>query len=216
MSDIGSDEDTCSKSIPEVRVVSDSDKIQILMHEVRREILAVMKNTHSRKDTQVSDWSVKELSQVMEISPQRIYHHMDKLLEGGFVYKCREQKINRSVTSYYRRSAKRYVIDYEKETPEVLELLNVRGKELVRQIVNWYDIELSDEEIHRLEELFPNLLSVNGIVMGNITAKLKEGYNPIQFPLNIRFLTSILTIDDGHYLEALRELNDILGPKFKQ
>jgi len=209
----GSDE--CKKMIPEVEIVVDSDKIRILMHEIRRDILAVMKEKHNRLKDYVSDWSVKELSQVLKISPQRIYHHIDKLLEGGFVYKCRDEKIGRTITSFYRRSAKRYVIDYEVESDSAKEMLSLRGKEMVEQLINWYDIVITEDERKTLESLFPRLLNSNSKVITRVSSKLKDGYNPHQIPINIRLIMNILSSEDESYIQTLKELNKILEAKFR-
>ena len=207
--------DECQKMIPEVEIVVDSDKIRILMHQTRRDILAVMKEKHNRGKDYVSDWSVKELSQVLKISPQRIYHHIDKLLEGGFVYKCRDEKVGRTVTSFYRRSAKRYVIDYEVESDSAKKMLSLRGKEMVEQLINWYDIVITDDERKTLESLFPKLLNSNSKVISRVSSKLKDGYNPHQIPINIRLIMNILSSEDESYIQTLRELNKILDNKFQ-
>ena len=89
-----------------VELVYEPERIKVLLDETRKHILRVL----GESDT--IDLNVTDISDRLGTNPQRIYHHVDKLVEFNFLTKTREERKVRSVTSYYARTAQAFIVSY--------------------------------------------------------------------------------------------------------
>ncbi len=145
------------KNIPEIQVISDPEVIKILLNPTRREILKVLRKGYYRDgSSKISyDMSVSEIAEILETTPQRLYHHIDKLIEAGLVEKSREMKKVRSVITFYRRTARNFIIAYEAD--ETGQMYEEQGKNLAKTLDEAFNLKLSEREKERLANLLTNI-----------------------------------------------------------
>ena len=94
-----------------VKVVSDPEKIKILVDPMRRKILQTMREGIENDDGTVrKEITVPEIARKLGVSAPKCYHHLDLLLENGFVRVAKEEKKKRTSITYYERTAPAFVL----------------------------------------------------------------------------------------------------------
>ncbi|MBN2336012.1 winged helix-turn-helix transcriptional regulator [Candidatus Bathyarchaeota archaeon] len=122
------------------------EAFKLLEDETRRRIVTML-----REDA----LTVKEISGRLKLTPQNIYHHMNKLQDAGVVKLSYERREGHIIESYYSTSAENFTYS-EDRIPEntvqsyvdVLNGLNELG----------HGVEVSLEAASRLEELYTEYL----------------------------------------------------------
>jgi len=85
-----SKDDSQEGGIPEgggrVKVVSDPERIKILVDPMRRRILRTMKEGIENEEGIIrKEMTVPEIARKLGVSAPKCYHHLDLLVEHGFV-----------------------------------------------------------------------------------------------------------------------------------
>lgn len=201
------------RTIPEIRVISDPEVIKVLLNPTRREILKVLRKGYYRDgSSKISyDMSVSEIAEILETTPQRLYHHIDKLIEAGLVEKSREEKKVRSVITYYRRTARNFIISYEADSTG--QMYEEQGKNLSKTLVEAFDLELSDEEKEKLAETLTMISKNSSFYFSQLADKLSPNYQGKDVHWVMDIVRRAFQIEDPIYLEGMKELKKILEHK---
>ncbi|MHA1245294.1 MAG: ArsR/SmtB family transcription factor, partial [Candidatus Heimdallarchaeota archaeon] len=84
-----------------VKVVSDPEKIKILVDPMRRKILRTMREGLENDDGTIrKEMTVPEIARKLGVTAPKCYHHLDLLVENGFVRVAREEKKTRTSITY--------------------------------------------------------------------------------------------------------------------
>ena len=83
------------------QVLRDSKAFKLLADETRRKILYLLR---------VKEMSVSQLAEELELTPQALYHHIKKLLDGAIVEVVREERCGHLIESYYRATAEDFLL----------------------------------------------------------------------------------------------------------
>lgn len=86
-----------------VKVISDPRAFELLADETRRRMVHLLK---------AKELTVSQLAQELDKTPQNIYHHIRKLLEGDLVEVTREEKIENFSEKYYRATAEIFEVTH--------------------------------------------------------------------------------------------------------
>ena len=86
-----------------VKVISDPKAFELLADETRRRMVHLLK---------AKELTVSQLAQELDKTPQNIYHHIRKLLEGDLVEVTREEKIENFSEKYYRATAEIFEVTH--------------------------------------------------------------------------------------------------------
>ena len=86
-----------------VKVISDPKAFELLADETRRRMVHLLK---------AKELTVSQIAQELDKTPQNIYHHIRKLLEGGLVEVTREEKIENFSEKYYRATAEIFEVTH--------------------------------------------------------------------------------------------------------
>jgi len=114
-----------------VKVLSDSSAFELLADATRRKIVNLLK---------AKEQTVSQISEQLNKTPQTIYHHMRKLVEGGLVEVSRQETIENIIEKYYRATAEIFEVRHgqggeeldEADVREILKSLSSAG--LIRKI----------------------------------------------------------------------------------
>ena len=93
-----------------VKVISDPKAFELLADDTRRRMVHLLK---------AKELTVSQLSQELGMTPQNIYHHIRKLLEGGLVEVTREEKIENFSEKYYRATAEIFEVTHGEGNEEL-------------------------------------------------------------------------------------------------
>jgi DNA-binding transcriptional ArsR family regulator len=196
----------------EILVISDPEKIRILMDETRREILKVMNTNSFRDGKKAFDMSVGEIAEALGSQPQRIYHHIDKLVEAGFVVKSREEKKTRSIVTYYKRTAKAFIIAYE-ESDVSREIFTKRSHDFLATLQEAFKLKFSPEEVEELSNLISKLWKNRSKHIESLSKKLNPDFKGKDVDFMFRFLREIMECNDSIYKETIVKITKIVSPK---
>ncbi len=201
------------KPIPEVRVISDPEVIKVLLNKTRREILQVMRKGYYRDGSnRISyDMSVGEIAEILETTPQRLYHHIDKLIEAGLVEKSREVKKVRSVITYYKRTARNFVIAYESDSTG--EMYEEQGKSMAKTIKEAFDLKLTNDEFDRLSSIVTKLSRNSSFYYSKLAGKLSPDYQGKDVHWALDLLRRTFQVNDPEYIKQMNDLRGLLQPK---
>lgn len=84
-----------------VQVLSDPEGFKLLADGTRRKILHLLR---------AKEMTVGQLAAELGITPQALYHHIKKLLEGKMVEVVREERVGHLIESYYRATAEDFLL----------------------------------------------------------------------------------------------------------
>ncbi|MHA1555933.1 MAG: ArsR/SmtB family transcription factor [Candidatus Heimdallarchaeota archaeon] len=188
-----------------VKVVSDPEKIKILVDPMRRKILRTMREGIENEDGTIrKEITVPEIARKLGVSAPKCYHHLDLLLENGFVRVAKEEKKKRTSITYYERTAPAFVLastidEIEREEGLVTE-------PLMFFVNNGFNLNLSKKELEEAQKLIDEYDSRRHSIFVKVAKNIKGNIpeNKIRDVLN--FAANQLTSEDKRCLEILNEL----------
>src|SRR4030043_1692587 len=81
------------------KTITDPEAFQLLADETRRKMMFLLR---------VREMTVSQIAEKLGITPQAIYHHIKKLLNGGIVEVVREERLGHLIESYYMTTAETF------------------------------------------------------------------------------------------------------------
>ncbi|ASJ09801.1 transcriptional regulator [Thermococcus sp. P6] len=85
-----------------VKVITDPEVIKLILEDTRRKILGLLRNR---------EMTISQLSEILDKTPQTIYHHIEKLKAAGLVEVKRTEMKGNLVEKYYGRTADAFYIN---------------------------------------------------------------------------------------------------------
>src|SRR4030042_840366 len=81
------------------KTITDPEAFQLLADETRRKMMFLLR---------VREMTVSQIAEELNITPQAVYHHIKKLLNGGIVEVVREERLGHLIESYYMTTAETF------------------------------------------------------------------------------------------------------------
>jgi len=131
-----------------IQVLRDPKAFQLLADETRRKILYLLR---------VKEMTVSQLAKQLNLTPQALYHHIKKLLEGEMVEVVREERIGHLIESYYRATAEDFLLTHGKMSSQTLRDRKL-AEEQVTTVLNalkrlGFNLEFDENKISQLVDL---------------------------------------------------------------
>ena len=134
-----------------VKIIRDPECCQLIGDETRRKIIFLLR---------AKPMSVSQIAETLELSPQTVYHHIQKLKKADMVQVVSEKRSGHLIESFYQSTAEvfHFMIGETQEGVKV-------QKELVKMVVDslnriGFDLEYDEkiaEEIVDIENKLGNL-----------------------------------------------------------
>ena len=99
-----------------LRIIRNPEVAKLFADDTRRQILHILRR-HEQSTT--------ELAKALEKNHSSIIHHLNLLREAGLVEETRTEKVRNMVVSYYRSTARRFMVTYS-----LSEALNQGGENI--------------------------------------------------------------------------------------
>lgn len=90
-----------------VKTITDPEAFKVLADGTRRKILFLLR---------AKEMAVSQIAEELNITPQTVYHHIKKLLEGEMVEVSREVRVDHLIESYYQATAEVFHFTMGKST----------------------------------------------------------------------------------------------------
>jgi len=129
-------------------VIRDPEAIQLIADETRRKIVFLLR---------VKEMTVAQIAAELNLTPQAVYHHVKKLLDGRMIEVVREERVGHLIESYYRATAEAFSFSFGK-TPGGRKL----AREQVVTILNalkklGFNLEFDEKKISQLIDIWTEL-----------------------------------------------------------
>lgn len=89
------------------KVIRDPKGFEIIADKTRRRIVYLLR---------ARELSVSQIADELQVTPQAIYHHIRKLLDGGMIEIAKEERIDHLIETYYKATAEVFEFTYGKPT----------------------------------------------------------------------------------------------------
>ncbi len=188
-----------------VKVVSDPEKIKILVDPMRRKILRTMREGIENEDGTIrKEITVPEIARKLGVSAPKCYHHLDLLLENGFVRIAKEEKKKRTSITYYERTAPAFVLastidEIEREEGLVIE-------PLMYFVNKGFMLNLSEKELIEAQKLANELASRRHSIYVKIAKSIKGNIPEEKIRNVLNFVANQSATEDKRCKEIHNEL----------
>jgi DNA-binding transcriptional ArsR family regulator len=98
-----------------LKTISDPEAFKLMADETRRKIVFLLR---------AKEMTVSQIAQELNITPQTVYHHIRKLVEGNLVEVTKEVRVDHLIESYYQATAEVFHFTVGKTS---------QGEELLRE-----------------------------------------------------------------------------------
>jgi len=195
-----------------IQVLRDPKAFQLLADETRRKILYLLR---------VKEMTVSQLATELNLTPQALYHHIKKLLEGEMVEVVREERIGHLIESYYRATAEDFLLTHGKISSQTLRDRKL-AEEQVTTVLNalkklGFNLEFDEKKISQLIDLRAGLdrtCEAAGEKKSEIEDEIwnMDDLNFLTKMMATDFIGKLLMSDDefARQQETMKKLRDLL------
>jgi DNA-binding transcriptional ArsR family regulator len=192
-----------------VKIVTNPDKIKILVDPMRRKILGTMREGLENEDGTIrKEMTVPEIARKLGVSAPKCYHHLDLLVEHGFVRVAKEEKKKRTSITYYERTSPAFVL--ASSIDEIERKEGIRVSPLIMFINDGFMLGLSDEEQEEAQELIDEFTERNHKYIIKAAQQFKGKIPDDQMRAVLNFVSNQYASQDKRCLEIRKELNNYL------
>jgi DNA-binding transcriptional ArsR family regulator len=103
------------ENMKHLKTISDPEAFKLMADETRRKIVFLLR---------AREMAVSQIAHELNITPQTVYHHIKKLVEGDLVEVTREVRVDHLIESYYQATAEVFYFTVGKTS---------RGKEVLQE-----------------------------------------------------------------------------------
>ena len=188
-------------------IIKDPDVAKLFADDTRRHILHILRR-HEHSTTELA----KELGK----SHSSIIHHLKLLREAGLVEETRTEKVRNMMVSYYRSTARRFMISYS-----LSEALNQEGDtapwqegmlQATMDGLEYFGYSLPDEDKDEARRLINTFFLRDQKAFEEtleLQRELSDTRRTHRYPI-IRLLKQMTLSEDPEYAQVLNELKGIL------
>lgn len=199
--------DECSGSI--VKIVTNPEKIKILVDPMRRRILGTMREGLENEDGTIrKEMTVPEIARKLGVSAPKCYHHLDLLVEHGFVRVAKEEKKKRTSITYYERTSPAFVLASSIDSLERKE--GIRESPLIMFINDGFMLGLSNKEQEEAQKLIDEFTERNHKYIVKAAQQFKGKIPDERMRGVLRFVSNQYASQDKRCIEIRKELNKYL------
>lgn len=191
----------------DILIIKDPEVAKLFADETRRQILHHLRH---------HELSTADLAKSLGKSHSSIVHHLNLLKEAGLVEETRARKKRNLIQSYYRSTAKKFIISYSlsdslsRDEVDVLTWQREVPRKMLEGLKS-FGIEIPDEEIGRVLEL---LSSCYDDQRRAFEEAVEQQVKPVKlekpiYATIIRLLTQIRLSQNEGYMRKINELSKL-------
>jgi hypothetical protein len=223
--------------INEIVFVNDPERAEILDDQVRYMIIQVLRRgvddtsttrdvdseTGERiirqRDVKRHAMSVVEIVKLSEtyddienITKNQVYHHLPKLIEGGYVVKFGTVTTGKRTTDYYRRTAKGFVLTVGDFVIDQ-KLMKQKTGHYIDMYTKVFDIDLSDADKKELADLMVESMRVEQQGRSKIGQLIRGDVADKKVLSLYEDLVKLYAMGDDEWFKIQNRIREILLPK---
>ncbi|MBS7620114.1 ArsR family transcriptional regulator [Candidatus Bathyarchaeota archaeon] len=192
----------------DIIIIKDPEVAKLFADETRREILHNLRH---------HELSTADLAKILRKPHSSIIHHLKLLQNAGLVEETRVEKKRNLVQSYYRSTAKRFLISYSLSDSLEATEFSTWQKELHKKImeaIEVFGIKVKPEDKEKVLELLAEYHLREQKALEEIIERQRGAIKfekPVQIEA-VKLLTHLKIIRDEEYIKILRDLDELLHP----
>jgi DNA-binding transcriptional ArsR family regulator len=127
-----------------IKTITDPQAFKLMADQTRRKIIFLLR---------AKEMTVSQISHELNLTPQTVYHHIKKLLNGGMIEVSREERVDHLIESYYQATAELFHFMYGKTShskKQIKETIEVALKNLKKI---GFKLRYNKKDIEKLAEL---------------------------------------------------------------
>jgi DNA-binding transcriptional ArsR family regulator len=223
--------------ISEIVFVNDPERAEILDEQVRYMIIQVLRRgvddtcttrdvdseTGERiirqRDVKRYALSVVEIVKMSEtyddiddITKNQVYHHLPKLIEGGYVVKFGTVTTGKRTTDYYRRTAKGFVLTVGEFVLDQ-KMMKKKTGHYIDMYTKVFDITITDDDRKELASLMVESMRVEHQGRGKIGQLIKGDVADKKVLSLYEDLVKLYAMGDDEWFKIQKRIRAILLPK---
>jgi hypothetical protein len=172
---------------------------------MRRKILRTMREGLENDDGTIrKDMTVPEIARKLGVTAPKCYHHLDLLVENGFVRVAREEKKTRTSITYYERTSPAFVL--ASTIDEIQKEEGIESDPLIAIINNGFKLELSEKQMQEAQKLIEEYSTRSHRIMVNVAKQLKGNLPEDRTGIVLRFVGEQLASQDERCGEIRKDL----------
>jgi DNA-binding transcriptional ArsR family regulator len=191
-------------------IIRDPEIAKLFADDTRRHILHILRR---------HEHSTTELAKALDKNHSSIIHHLNLLRKAGLIEETRTEKVRNMVVSYYRSTARRFMVTYS-----LSEALNQEGEDvpwqeaMIQDTVEGlaqYDVIMPDDRKDEVRKLL-NTYFIRDQKAFEETIEQRSETEGRRIYHNHRvesLLKHVKLSKDDEYAKAVKELNKILRIK---
>lgn len=188
-----------------VKIVGNPEEIKILVDPMRRKILRTMREGIENDDGTIrKEMTVPEIARKLGVSAPKCYHHLDLLVDYGFVRVAKEEKKKRTSITYYERTAPAFVL--ASSIDEVERQEGIRENPLIKLINDAFLLGLKSDELEEAQKLIDEHTSRQHSYTVKAAQKLKGVIPDDQMGTVLGFVSNQYASQDKRCQELRSEL----------
>jgi DNA-binding transcriptional ArsR family regulator len=127
-----------------MKTISDPEGFKLFADETRRKIVFILR---------AKEMTVSQIAEEFNLTPQAVYHHIKKLVEGEMIEVTREVRVDHIIESYYRATAEafQFVLGKTSHSKEAQKEQITTALNALKRI--GFKIEVDENTISKLAEL---------------------------------------------------------------
>jgi len=130
--------------LQQIKAIRDPEAFKLLADDTRRKIIYLLRAT---------EMNVSQIADALKLTPQAVYHHIKKLMEGGMVEVSREERVDHIIESYYRATAESFHLVVGK-TPSGTEVAKEQMATILKALKKvGFKIEFNEKTVAQLSGL---------------------------------------------------------------
>ncbi|MFX0054783.1 MAG: hypothetical protein ACFFAX_04370 [Promethearchaeota archaeon] len=221
----------------EIVFVNDPEKATILDEQVRYMIIQVLRrgvdDTSTTRDVDSTTgeriirqrdvkryaMSVVEIVKYSEtyddidnITKNQVYHHLPKLIEGGYVVKFGTVTTGKRTTDYYRRTAKGFVLTVGDFAVDQ-KLIKQKSSIYVEKFTEMFDIDLTEKDKKELADLMVESMRMEHQGRAKIGQLVKGDVADKKVLSMYEDLVKLYALGDDEWIKIQKKMREILLPK---
>ena len=191
-----------------ILIIKDPEVAKLMADDTRRRMLHLLRH---------QEMSAADLAKALEKNYSSVMHHLNLLREAGLVEETREEKVRNMVQSYYRATARKFIISYS--LTEALardeDYSTWRGDTLQRMVegLETFAIEIPEGRRARVTELVDTCSEREKMAIEEV---VEQQTDPGKLDRHaeralIQLMANLKLSNDEEYSSAIRELSKLIG-----
>jgi DNA-binding transcriptional ArsR family regulator len=128
----------------QIKAIKDPEAFKLLGDETRRKIIYLLR---------AKEMSVSQIAEALNLTPQAVYHHIKRLIDGEMVEVTREERVDHIIESYYRATAESFHVVVGK-TPKGSEVAKEQLAAILKALKKiGFKIEFNEKTVAQLTNL---------------------------------------------------------------